>query len=244
MADTKSVGAKCLTGLFLIFNFVFWITGLALLTVGVLMKVAFADFMLLSTDINYNIAPYIMIGCGVFIVLVGFCGCWAAMKSIHWALRIYMAVLAILFLVEIGGGVYGYVTRNKMHQGLMQGFSNGIRDYNNSTLKFKDVIDKFQRTSKCCGATTYTDWNVTLGENVVPKSCCKQQEGCAYADLSKGTTTIYTVGCVDQIFDFAKGKMYILGGVAIGIAVFQLLGILCAYCLTKFNHDETPYQNM
>ena len=42
----------------------------------------------LSSDINYNLAPYIMIGCGVFIVLIGFIGCWAAVKEHGWALKL------------------------------------------------------------------------------------------------------------------------------------------------------------
>jgi len=38
-----------------------------------------------------------MIACGVFIVIVGFIGCWAAVKEHGWALRlvrlIYMTML-------------------------------------------------------------------------------------------------------------------------------------------------------
>ena len=65
----------------------FQLTGLGLLVLGILSKYAFSYMLKLSTDINYNLAPYIMIACGVFIVLVGFIGCWAANKEHAWALR-------------------------------------------------------------------------------------------------------------------------------------------------------------
>jgi len=233
---------KCVQYMFMGFNFVFWITGLVLLTVGVLMKTAFADFMKLSTEIDYNTAPYIMVGCGCFIVLVGFCGCWASMKHIQWALRIYMGILGLLFVCELGGGIYGYVIRNKLSGGLTDGFTNGVTHYNQSS--YKTVIDKFQTTSKCCGVNAYTDWNVTLGNNKVPKSCCKDPKACAYDDLSKGTSTIYTNGCVSVILEFVTNKLMIIGGVGVGIAVFQLLGVACAYCLVKIEKEETPYENM
>ena len=77
-----------LKGLFLLFNFVFWALGLALLIVGILAKVQFEEIVKLATDINFNIAPYIMIGCGAFIILVGFMGCWGSVKEHGWALKV------------------------------------------------------------------------------------------------------------------------------------------------------------
>ena len=58
-----------------------------MLVLGILSKYAFSYLLKLSSDINYNLAPYIMIACGVFIVLVGFIGCWAALKEHGWALK-------------------------------------------------------------------------------------------------------------------------------------------------------------
>ena len=73
------------------------LTGLALLVAGILAKFEYKYLLKLSSDINYNLAPYIMIGCGVFIFLMGLIGCWAAIKEHGWALKI----VSITFLLKV-----------------------------------------------------------------------------------------------------------------------------------------------
>lgn len=254
----------CMKGLFLVFNFVFWLTGLALLVVGILTKFAFSYLMKLSTDVNFNLAPYIMIGCGVFIVLIGFVGCWAAVKEHSWALKIYMVVLIILFIVELAGSITGYVLRNKMKSGLKEGLQNAVKKYY-TDKDLKEAIDKVQESYvKCCGVNTYKDYlspvpttvpttatnttgNSTTGNSTttapttvvqrVPKSCCdKNAKKCYYDNLNnapQGNMGIYKQGCYDELVSKAKKNLMIVGGVALGIAVFQILGVICAYILTK-----------
>lgn len=235
----------CMKGLFLVFNFVFWVTGLGLLVVGILAKFAFSYMMKLSTGINYNLAPYIMIGCGVFIVLIGFMGCWAAVKEHGWALKLYMFVLIILILVEIGGAIAGYLLRGKVKSGLKDGMDDAVKNYYTDS-DFKEAMDKVQESViKCCGVTSYKDYlsndNSTTNStttNRVPKSCCKNKDGtnCKYQNIdteNPESNGIYLQGCYDELLSKAKKSFLIVGGVAIGIAVFQILGVICAYVLTK-----------
>lgn len=247
----RQCGASCVKGMFMVFNFVLWISGLALLTVGVLAKTKFARYMKLSTEIDYDIAPYIMIGCGVFIVLVGFCGCWASMKEHGWALKIYMGILVILFLTECGGAIAGYVMRKKLHDGLTKGFNQRLENYRNNSQD-KEMIDEVQGTLiHCCGTTGYKDWsqknNATAAS--VPISCCKTdcKATCTLdgnfcpANTPNDTSKLYTTGCVEKIESLAKKNFMIIGGVALGIAVLQLLGVFCAFCLTKLIKENAQY---
>jgi len=243
----------CIKGLFLIFNFVFWLTGLGLLVVGILTKYAFNYLIKLSTDINYNLAPYIMIGCGVFIILIGFMGCWASIKEHGWALKLYMFVLVVLFLFEIGGAITGYVLRTKMSTGLEKGMNNAVKTYYTNEDS-KSAMDQVQeKIVKCCGVISYKDYlNATATNSTaqqVPQSCCKNANGanCFYKDLSGHTEDemgIYLNGCYDQLVSQAKSKFLIVGGVALGIALFQILGVICAYILTKQFKDGNKYEHM
>jgi len=259
-----AIVTSCTKGLFLIFNFVFWLTGLGLLVLGILSKYAFSYMLKLSSDINYNLAPYIMIGCGVFIVLVGFIGCWAAVKEHGWALKLYMFVLVILVVVEIAGGITGYVMRNKLSNGLKSGLDNAVKNYYQDE-DLKEAMDKVQGSViKCCGENGYKDYvtpggNATVGNATVgnattvthykvPKSCCKDgvTDGCKYDQVITDATTdtgFYTDGCYSELLTKTKKNFLIVGGCALGIAVFQILGILCAWALTRqFNSDS--YQQM
>jgi len=246
---------NCMKGLFLIFNFVFWVTGLGLLITGILVKYTFSYMIKLSTNINYNLAPYIMIGCGVFIILIGFMGCWASIKEHGWALKIYMFVLVLLFLVEIGGAIAGYVLKGKLSKGLKDGMDNAVGNYYTNDDS-KSAMDQVQeKIVKCCGVSNYTDYfngktcaTVSKNETLrVPVTCCKSEDrsGCQYKDICKaaGDLGIYENGCYDQLLKEAKEKFLIIGGVALGIAGFQILGVLCAYVLTKKFQSNSKYEN-
>ena len=76
----------------------FQLTGLALLIVGIWSKISLVKYMKLSTSIDYNLAPYIMIGCGSFIILVGILGCWACLKEHSWALILVCLSNCVFYL--------------------------------------------------------------------------------------------------------------------------------------------------
>jgi len=236
-----------LKGLFLLFNFVFWALGLALLIVGILAKVQFEEIVKLATDINFNIAPYIMIGCGAFIILVGFMGCWGSVKEHGWALKIYMFILVLLFIVEIVGAAAGYIMRNKLNGYIKHAFQNGIDRYHTKP-EIKDAVDMLQEQIGCCGVTSFKDWFApvpTVGGNMttaapqtgVPKSCCIDEKKCNFASVTVNTpaanATIHTTGCYDTVLSKTKSSILIIVGVSLGIAVFQVFGVYTAFKLVQ-----------
>jgi len=248
---------SCTKGLFLIFNFFFWLTGVGLLVLGILSKYEFSYLLKLSSDINYNLAPYIMIACGVFVILVGFIGCWAAVKEHGWALKMYMFILVILVLVEIAGAIAGYVMRNRLSEGLKKGLTNAVKHYITDS-DMKEAMDKVQSDIiKCCGVNGYKDYvytntntnttsNSTKTEYKVPKSCCKDEKSCKNDKIIDDSTKdlgFYQNGCYDELLSKTKASFVIFGGTALGIAVFQILGIICAYALTRQFNSNT-YETM
>jgi len=248
--------ATCTTnfmkGIFLLFNLVFWVTGLALLVVGVVAKFWFGYMIKLSTEIDYNLAPYITIGVGVFIVLVGFAGCWGALKEHTWALKMYMGILGVLFIAEIVGVATGYFMQSKMKTGLQQGIGNAVRDYYHDEDS-RDAMDQVQSNLKCCGLITYKDYfnktvNATQVKESVPKTCCKDPKDayCPYKNMQGVTnlTAIYTEGCYNVLIHDVEKNLVIIAGILGGIVVFQLLGIASASVVSKKIAPEPLYERV
>lgn len=241
---------RCAKVFFILFNLIFWLTGLSLLVVGIWSKISLLKYMKLSTSIDYNLAPYILIGCGSFIILVGFLGCWASLKEHPWALMLYMGVLFILFIAELAAGVTGYILRKKLKDGLTTGMKNAIQKYpNDKQGSIKKAVDDIQSKGfHCCGASSYKDWlNMTVANwpaDMVPQSCCKDKKKCSYKSIVGHEKDIYQQGCVPAMSTFFKKNFAIIGGVALGIAFFQILGILCAYCLARFIRVVNSYEQM
>ncbi|XP_014679689.1 PREDICTED: CD63 antigen-like [Priapulus caudatus] len=95
---------------------------------------------------------------------------------------------------------------------------------------------------ECCGAVNYTDWamNSFYKDNTdVPDSCCKPVadaegylDGCGKGQRANATN-IYTIGCADGMQNWFVDNIVLIGGIGIGIAFIQILGIVLACCLGR-----------
>jgi len=88
------------------------------------------------------------------------------------------------------------------------------------------AIDKMQEEFKCCIVNT-------TAKTRVPDSCCKtMKKGCG-ADPA---TAKYTQSCVTGLEDWVKKNLPIVGGVAIGVLLIEVLAIifsLVLFCQAK-----------
>lgn len=245
--------AVALTKTFLtVFNFIFWISGIALLALGIYAKMELYVYMELST-IYYKEAPYILIGVGAFIVLVGSFGCCCTFKGHTVLLYMYSCVLVLVFVAELSSGVAGFVYKNKLEDGFNQGLGIALKNYNTDKEKRK-AVDGLQHTLHCCGKDKYEDWFNTPWETeqnmtrVVPKSCCRVEEKtCKHFNLPAKTTNatldIYSEGCYPTVTKFMQNNLALIGGIALGISFFQLLGAALACCLAK-NINKSKYEQV
>jgi len=224
----------CMKTLLMLFNFVFWLTGIAILAVGIWMVVELYKYMELSTEFSAT-APYVLIGTGALIILVGSLACCCTVKGQPVLLYIYGAFLMVIFLLEISAGVSIYAYREKLLDGFGKGLNQSLTNYNTDKEKASD-FDLVQSTLHCCGNQNYTDWYTS--HQKVPQSCCKQ-EGCE----PQKKEDIYTQGCFNKVVEFLNGNIGLVGGSAVGVAFFPLLGEILACCLAK-NINKAKYEQM
>ncbi|XP_076338634.1 tetraspanin-6-like [Tachypleus tridentatus] len=226
----------------MIFNFIFWLTGIGLLVIGIWMKVSLYQFLQLSDEYN-NVAPYVFIGTGAAITVVGFFACCCTVKGQPVLLYLLSAFLVVVFVLELGAAISGYIFRGKLNTGFRTGLHQALKKYKgHNSVQDKD-LDLLQSTLHCCGVDNYTDWFETHWSSKtksVPVSCCKIEKNCKNKPLTV-VTDIFQQGCYEKVVNFVNGNLKIIGGGAVAIACFQLLGVLLACCLAK-NVNKAKYE--
>lgn len=236
-----SCGMTCMKYLLLAFNFVFWIAGISVLAVGIWSRVAASNYEALMGDTDVDKAANILIAAGVLVLIIGFIGCCGAVKENKWLLLMYALLVFLVFVLEIAAGVLAYRNRDKMEQEIKKVINNTVfEEYGKADhSKLTKAIDFTQKHIKCCGASSYKDWklsywgNETKGMLEVPNSCCKDQDKNNCSGNPFNVNNIYTNGCIDKMKEWAKEHLIVLGGIGVGIAIIQILGMIFAICLFR-----------
>lgn len=228
----------CMKLLLLIFNVIFWVAGVILLFFGLWMKVSLHYLFELSDAYNEAI-PYIFIGTGAVILVVGFFACCCTVKGQPVLLYILSVFLMVVFVCELAAGISGYIYRQKIQDGFETGLNNSITLYGNGRMRDRD-IDMLQKYLKCCGVENYMDWYGKWKNESVPQSCCKDKSACHFSPVVD-ESEIYTEGCYVKVVDFVNRNLGALFGGAVALAIFQLLGVILACCLAK-HADKAKYE--
>jgi len=234
-------------GLFFVFNFIFWVLGIVVLAIGIYSRIETDTWKdLIDSNTIFETAN-LLIAAGVIVAVIGFLGCCGAVKKWQWMLIVYSIIVLVIFALEIVAGAYAYAKRGMIQDKLTQGIDTAVKtNYGQAGTASEGMttaIDWFQENVKCCGSTgpakwKESKWYTSMGANKtadVPKSCCKSQtSGCNVNvdfGLTNSTSKIFTVGCIEEGKQFAKDNMWLIGGVGIGIAVIEIMGIGFALCL-------------
>lgn len=231
----------CMKLMLMVYNIIFWITGIFLLVFGVWMKLSLHQFLELSDDYD-SAVPFIFIGTGAAIVLVGFFACCCTVKGQSVLLYMLSFFLGIILILELVAGISGYIYRQKIADGFRTGLNNSLASYGKGGIKDKD-LDLMQSQLKCCGVDNYTDWERKWHNKSVPESCCRDHEDCYNSEGKVVLDKIYTSGCYVKVVDFINHNLGAIGGGAVGLACFQLLGIMLSFCLAK-HVNKAKYEPM
>ncbi|XP_003223232.1 CD63 antigen [Anolis carolinensis] len=223
-------GMKCVKFLVFFFNFIFWLCGIALIALGVYVQIELNKTLQTTGSISSSGASIIILSVGVIVFFISFFGCCGAIKENYCMVTTFAVLLTLIFLVEIAAAIAGYVFKDKVRTVIDTEIRAEMNQYNNSDIA--KGLDDVQRTYRCCGASNYSDWFHVKGfePQRVPRSCCKNDTDCT---RNPTDANVYTEGCVSKIEAWMKKHFIIVAGVALGIAFFELLGIIFACCLMK-----------
>ena len=122
-------------------------------------------------------------------------------------------------------------SKQKITEEMKKGMKNFEKpDHEGVTITWNLV----QHNLKCCGVTRSADWTRSKG---LPESCYKDAT-CEDDDFKKCKSDrspgdLYPDGCLTKVEDFVKSNTNLVGGISIGIALFQILGVIIACKIPK-----------
>lgn len=252
----------CMKSLLMIFNLAFWVSlaqggstssqtlklqqiifqasGLAILCAGIWMQVELHKYLELSADFS-NTGPYVLVGTGALILLISSLACCCTVKGQPSLLYLYGAFLAVVFVIELSLASSIYAYKDNLSGGFDHGLNQSMAKYGvpgngEKTMDF----DVMQARMQCCGSHSYEDWNLLNPSRPVPRSCCRiAGTRCDTQD----ETQIWTQGCFHKVVDFLTTNMKVIGGAAIGVTLFPLLGTVLS-CVLAANINKTKYEQM
>ncbi|KAG0424618.1 hypothetical protein HPB47_028174, partial [Ixodes persulcatus] len=182
-------GAKCAKALLITFNFIFWLSGLALIGLGAYLLIdehRSTLFRLFRVDDNYAPPQYLafaLVGTGLLVLLIGFFGCCGAIKESRCLLGIYFAFLFVILACELAIGVFAVIFQDKIMSEMRDNLTNALkRDYGKKT-HVTTAFDWAQTKMQCCGVFGPGDYlesawkaeSLARGDNV-SKTCCRLRD--------------------------------------------------------------------
>jgi len=222
---------KLVKALFFTFNVIFWAAGCTLLGVSI--------WLLVDDDVSDTVevagvsiytGSYVLVAAGALMFVVGFAGCCGAMKNSTLLLGIYFGFLFVIFGLQIGISIWAFVEYGSLEETVTAGLQASTAEKIDKNGNYQTLQSNFQ----CCGVSTvcegftdtaslYYKCGCSSGDNcgtVVPSSC-----------TNKPTSDIYLTPCDEAVYDFIDGNMLLVAGIALGIGLAEILGMLIACCL-------------
>lgn len=223
-----------------LFNFIFFLVGLALSFLGAFLINFSDEFIILSAgEKSLNVGLIALMTIGGLVVAVSFFGCCGACTENSCMLSTYAFLLSAVVIAQIGITIAVYVYKADAKKLVTKSMKKSMNEYNgkNTTSSSKDKSEVYTRAwnhlqidLSCCGIDGSKDWlNTTYGK--IPQSCCK-------SDRKSKTCTdepdnIFKQGCLTTALEFVNDHAGLLGGVAIGCIVVEIIGIIVACCLSR-----------
>lgn len=179
----------CLKVLLCVFNFILWVGGGVLVTIGtwiMLDPTIINNLHVITVEDNdrlLTLASYVLIAAGALSFIVGIVGCVGALRERQALLFVYAFLLVIILVAEVVGAALAFVAfyyRTRIENGIVTRMQQQIRnDYTNGTATYA-AWNLIQPKLKCCGVNGSDDyvnsrwWNDTAARQrqTVPVTCC------------------------------------------------------------------------
>jgi len=242
-------GAKLSKCILFVFNALFWISGLILIVTGTIYiatgGLKYLEDIVQPDDKSITKLLYVMIILGCIVFVIGFCGCCGAIRESRFLLGIYIGLLLVIMIAEVASGIYAILKKNEVIDKVGKELEKSVikhypGDWNlTAGSNIKTAVDNIQQLYKCCGINGPKDWqkaNWYLGRSndtkymETPASCCPNtQEDQIRPCFNE--IKYYSIGCSEQIIGYLKAKFPVVIGILVGIALFEILVVIFAFCL-------------
>jgi hypothetical protein len=218
----------------IMFNFIFLLSGLGMLLIGVFIKYqsTFSELWLIFKgnelfDINYlNNILLVLISIGTLTFTLGIIGFVGAFFKNRLLISLYLSMMVILLVTKL---VIIYLTisykgffQNNLELVLNETVSEGIKDKNNFALK---IINDIQVLFRCCGSMGPSDYG-----NLTILASCYPYQNSSYI--------VYSNGCTKTIIDNINNRLPFIINILFIVFIAELLAIMFSlYLCSKYNKN-------
>ncbi|TRY56755.1 hypothetical protein DNTS_018898 [Danionella cerebrum] len=218
------------------FNMIFWVISLVLMSIGVYSRIVKHETELACLTVDPALILMIV---GILMFFITFCGCVGSLRE-----NICLLQTAHVKVTDM--------------------VNNAIEHYRDD-MDLQNLIDYGQKQFNCCGGNSFMDWSKNMYFNCskdnpsrercsVPFSCCLISKDEAIINTMCGhgmqernyldaSAFINTNGCIDKLVNWIHSNLFLLGGIALGLAIPQLVGILLSQVLINQIKDQIKLQN-
>jgi len=193
-------------------------------------------------DTHFYIAPYTVLGIGLYTLLVAIFG----MTMTSYERRRWFVIYAFLLSIAFVGQLVSVYFLWQIRTIVALGSVGGSKVVDNLSMYSVDSSitnswDKMQSRLMCCGGnnwiTGYTDYSATpIGQNddSVPDSCCiTPNDGCGKGVLKQSEPVvknkIFVHGCIEVLTRWLENEVVdiipIYAAVALGVALLEIITV-------------------
>ncbi|XP_046464823.1 tetraspanin-11 [Neodiprion pinetum] len=169
------------------FNLLIWFAGCTVLVMGAWLLLEPSKGHLLNLFVpdvtpheTIHLVAYSLLGLGITVLTVGFCGCRAAFHGNQCILAIYMSMLIALIVTELVTAAVGGLMIFRVLSGLEKRLGERLSDhygYNSSSdISFSRSLDFAQYKFNCCGIHSDEDYNDTAWWKYIQETRGKRQQ--------------------------------------------------------------------
>ncbi|NXB03758.1 TSN1 protein, partial [Cnemophilus loriae] len=241
-----SPGAKmgCFTFIkvmMILFNLAIFLSGGALLGVGIWVKVDGESFVKIFGPLSSSIlqvvnVSYLLIVIGAILLVIGFLGCYGAQKESKCLLMTFFSVVLIIFIAEVAAAVVALVFTG-LAETLLSGLVTPLlKEQYGMNTTFTEIWNVTMTKVHCCGLNNYTDFNNSYfyeKHSSYPMQCCDMVDRGIATSCHPHLCGCLLQGCFKQILEEIRTNAGVAGGVAAGIAALEIAAMAVAmylYC--------------
>ncbi|XP_047998028.1 leukocyte surface antigen CD53-like [Leguminivora glycinivorella] len=198
-------------------NLVFALSGLALLGIGVFMKL---NGTVLTSIIEvgwYEFSPIAAMAVGSIVFFVAFLGCCGAIKKSNGVLVTYSIIMILLLVLTVALATIVFIDIGSLGATVMKEL---YYDFINYQPQFHEIEAELM----CCGldgAESY-GWN----SSSLPPSCCPE-------DVVRCSIVQSYPGCNFRVLDFITTVSTGISAICIVAAALELVLVVFGLCLAK-----------
>uniref|UniRef100_A0A8C2TXQ1 Tetraspanin 8 n=2 Tax=Coturnix japonica TaxID=93934 RepID=A0A8C2TXQ1_COTJA len=152
-------------------------------------------------------------------------------------LLLFFIGLLLILILQVTGGILGAVYKPQLEEGLnltLKEAADLLKGNSENAKQVQESWQKFQLQGQCCGLDNgINDWGTNSNSVFDGKKVCEcekkyQEENLCYLYQDR---YIFKQSCKTLLLDFLKKNMDIIMGIAFGMAVIEVLGLVFSMCL-------------